>query len=332
MKRAVGSLVALASLATACAPDVDDASRRLEVTSEASVLPSIAPTSFRDAIVSVASSTPYRADGLLYRASAGIPADVQPPQVRGSITITNESDRERVLPLKGCSVLLRAYRSPRRAGAPAFFDAQRPGWECPEPAAQITLAPGASQELTGAVDVYRILDDVNPEGRYYFTVLLRRGDHTLELPADAVELGYGLGGVRHRADARLADDGRMLDVEVTVVNAGNRPAHVEYGACAVRLRVYPTADHAGEPVWDSSRRPSPDPRTGERLACPTHSAAMSLAPGDTLQPREFSESIPVASILGDSLGGGRYFFAASIRLNHHFLKDVRAGEGDLKVQ
>ena len=327
-------LVVLASLAAtaACAGDAGDASGRLEATSDASVLPSIGPSSFRDAIVSAASSGPYRADGLLYHASARIPSDVQPPQVRASITITNESDREILLPLKGCSVLLRAYGSPRRAGAPAFFDAQRPGWECSEQGETIPLAPGASRELTTSVDVFRILDDVNPEGRYYFTVLLRRGDHTLELPADDAELGYGLGGVRHRADARLADEGRMLDVDVVVLNGGDRPAHVDYGACAVRLRVYRTAHRTGEPAWDSSRRPSPDPRTGERIECPAHSAATSLAPGDTLQPREFSESIPVAAILGDSLGDGRYFFAASIRLNHHFLADVSAGEGELRAQ
>jgi hypothetical protein len=326
----IGVLAVLA-MTVACAGDAGDASGKLEVTSQASVLPSIGPSTFRDAIVSAPSPGPYRADGLLYRAASSLPTDVQPPQVRASVTITNESDRENVLRLKGCSLLLRAYRSPKRAGTPAFFEAERPGWECTEQGKEVALAPGASRELTTEVDAYRILDDSNPEGRYYFTVLLRREDHALELPAGDAQLGYGLGALRHRAETRLADEGRMLDVEVIVRNAGGQPVHVEYGACAIRLRVYRAPDRAGEPVWDSFRRPNPDPRTGEVRACPTHSAAQSLAPGDSLVPSEFSESIPVAAILGDSLADGDYYFAASIKMNHHFLEDVNAGKAELKA-
>ena len=121
----------------------------------------------------------------------------------------------------------------------------------------------------------------------------------------------------------------MLDVEVAVVNGGGKPVHVEYGTCALRLRAFRTADVSGEPVWDSSRRPNPDPRTGERTLCPPHSAATTLAPGDSLAPREFTASFPVAAILGDSLDGGRYHLAASVKLNHHQLADVRAGEREL---
>jgi hypothetical protein len=320
------------SVTLACAPEGGGTTNRLESTSEASVLPSVGASSFRDAIVSAAASGRYRADGLRYGASARMTKDFQPPQVLAAVTVTNESAQPRTLRVKGCTVLLRAYRSAERAGTPAFFEAASPGWECAQKGEDVALGPGASRTLDTSVDVYRILDDVNPEGRYYFTVLLRRGDHALELPAGDAELSYGLGSLHHRAEARLADDGRMIDVEVVVVNDGRRPVHVEYGACAVRLRVYRTADRSGDPVWDSSRRPNPDPRTGERTACPLHSAATTLAPGDSLAPREFTVSLPVAAILGDSLAGGKYHLAASVRINHHHLGDASAGERELRAQ
>lgn len=322
-------LLAAALVTLACAPDGGSSNTRLESTSEASVLPSVGASSFRDAIVSAGTRGPYRAEGLGYRASARMIADVQPPRLRASVTVTNESAEPQTLRLKGCTVLLRAYRTGERSGTPAFFEAANPGWECAEPGETVELGADESHTLETSVDVYQVLDDVNPEGHYYFTVLLRRDDHALELPAGDAELSYGVGTLGLRAETRLADDGRMLDVEVAAVNDGRQPVHVEYGACALRLRVFRTADLSGEPAWDSSRRPNPDPRTGERTVCPPHSAATTLAPGDSLAPREFAASFPVAAILGDSLKGGRYYLGASVKLNHHQLGDARAGEREL---
>jgi hypothetical protein len=321
--------LAIVLMTLGCTPDGERSAARLESTSEASVLPSVGASSFHDAIVSAATRGSYHADGLGYRASARMIDDVQPPQLRAAVTITNDSKEPQTLRVKGCTVLLRAYRSAERAGTPAFFEAANSGWECAQEGAAIALAPGASRTLETSVDVYRVLDDVNPEGPYYFTVLLRRDDHALELPAGEAELSYGLESLRLRAETRLADDGRMLDVEVAAVNDGRRPVHVEYGACALRLRAFRTADRSGEPAWDSSRRPNPDPRTGERALCPPHSAALTLAPGDSLAPKEFAASFPVAAILGDSLEGGRYYLSASVRINHHQLADASAGEREL---
>ena len=318
-----------ALVVVACSTD-GDRSDRLEATSRASIVPSVPPSHFTDAVMRVPNDDVYRADGMSYQAGSVVPDDVEPPQVQATVTLTNESGESRQLPVKGCTVLLRAYKSSARSGAPAFFEAGAPGWQCAQDPTAIDLGPGASKKVSTAVDVYEILDDSNPEGHYYFSVLFRRRDHSLELPAGDAQLTYGLGALRYRGDVRLVDDGRMLDVEVVAANIGRRPVHVEYGACAMRLRVYRSPSRSGEPVWDSGRRPNPDPRTGVTIACPLYSVATTLAPGDSLTPREFAESIPVSTVLGDSLPSGRYYFSASVRINHHFARDVNAGEAELR--
>jgi hypothetical protein len=325
----VGALAALALVA--CGGD-QDGNGRLEATSRASILPSVPPSNFTDAVMRVPNGGDYRADGIRYRARSVVPQDLEPPQVSATVRLTNESAESRHLPIKGCTVLLRVYKTAARNGTPAFFEAGQPGWQCAQASTEIYLAPGESRDLSTAVDVYQILDDANPEGHYYFSAIVRRQDHSLELPAGDAQLSYGLGALRYRGDTRLVDGGRMLDVEVVAVNRGKRPTHVEYGACAVRLRVYRSKSRTEAPVWDSSERPNPDPRTGVETACPLYSAATTLAPGDSLTPREFAESIPVDAILGDSLPPGRYYFSASARINHHFARDVGAGEADLHVR
>lgn len=94
---------------------------------------------------------------------------------------------------------------------------------------------------------------------------------------------------------------------------------IEYGACSVGIRVFPTVDRT-EPVWDSDHQ-SP-------FVCPAVLILGRLEPG---KPHAFVFSAAVAEVLGDSLPPGRYYFSATVGTNLGSY-DVRdAGELELAV-
>ncbi len=126
------------------------------------------------------------------------------------------------------------------------------------------------------------------------------------------------------------DTTSVLRTNVTVVNRGESPVSLEYGACAVRVLAYRTAASDAVPVWDSDQRRSWS--YGQPIICLTYAVATTLTPGASLSPGEFAFAVPLMDVLGDSLPDGHYYFRASVGfVNREPITQIPAGDADLAL-
>jgi hypothetical protein len=152
-------------------------------------------------------------------------------------------------------------------------------------------------------------------------MLFRLADETLEIPAGEVAVPHPSEGLALRVSTALV--GTELRATGAVTNTTTRPIHIEFGACALVLRAYRHAGRADRPVWDSRRRA---PWAGSYgYGCPAYLATRTLAPGQTIRPDEFVGRFPLIEILGDSLSDRRYYFSASLHINHVHTPEFPAG-------
>jgi hypothetical protein len=275
------------------------------------------------------------AAGLVFRAEARLateeaispqPGNTRLPEVvRTVLTVTNPSDRPVETGIRGCTLLLRVYRADDQARGPVW-DAGR-GGQCTQDPMRLSLGPGESRTFEDRTDVWRILGESLPPGRYAFAALFRLADETLEIPAGELELSNRLEGFAYRASTRLV--GTRLHATASITNTTSRPIYLEYGDCALSVRAYRTADRSGEPAWRSEFR-APWAGYGG-YDCLAYLATATVAPGATFQPREFQLAVPVIEILGDSLPDGRYYFSASLRLNFARTAEFPAGSANLSL-
>ena len=118
-----------------------------------------------------------------------------------------------------------------------------------------------------------------------------------------------------------------LVTAVEVRNIAARPLRLEWGACAVRLRLF-KPDSSAEAIYDSSLRPEP---SGSPRVCFAYLVKRTMAPGETIAPREFTWEYPLRCILGDSLARGTYHgvltveFSGSSPVFRHIDLEVEAG-------
>jgi hypothetical protein len=282
----------------------------------------------------------YRAAGLVFRAEARLttekavasqPANTRLPQVvRTVLTVTNPSDRRVEMGIRGCTLLLRAYRAgagyPRSGSGGPVWDQARFG-QCMQAPMRLSLGPGESRTFDNHTDERWILGESLPPGRYVLAALFRLADETLEIPAGELDLSNGLEGFAYRASTRLV--GTTLHTTTSITNTTSRPVYLEYGDCALSVRAYRTPDRTGEPAWRSEFRASW--AGGSQYVCLSYGATATVAPGATFQPREFQLTVPLIEILGDSLPDGRYYFSASLRLNFARTPEFPAGGANLSL-
>jgi hypothetical protein len=283
----------------------------------------------------------FAAAGLVFRAESQLvpasehrplPPNTRMPQaVRTVLTVSNPSGERVEMGVRDCTMTLRAYRPSGRRGAPVW-DAVR-GRQCIEAPTRFVLGPGESRTFVARTGVWRILGDSVPPGRYAFAAVFRLADQTLEIPAGEVVLPDRLAGLRFRTEIRLV--GTELHAASSVTNTTSRAIYLEYGACALSLHAYRSAARSGAPVWRSDRR-APWERLGPRerrggYGCPAYLRARALAPGATLERREFQLRVPLIEILGDSLLDGRYYFSAIVRLNDGHTPEIPSGSATLAL-
>jgi hypothetical protein len=159
------------------------------------------------------------------------------------------------------------------------------------------------------------------------TVLVRPEEKTDGIPAGALDTTSGLGDLTYVAKVDIVDS--MIRASVSIANRSRAPISVDYGACALSLRAYRNPWRTGAPAWRSELRAPWNGFGG--YACPGYRARRTLAPGETFSPREFQFSGPLIELLGDSLPDGRYWFAATLRLNRRNVPEFPAGSADLAM-
>ncbi len=102
---------------------------------------------------------------------------------------------------------------------------------------------------------------------------------------------------------------RYLNTSVVVRNPTAKPFAVDYGACAVNVRLFKNADRTGNPVWRSEDRRAPgSPYT---YGCITPLYVSTVPPGDSLV---FPMNVPMYEVIGDSLPAGHYYVSAELGL------------------
>jgi hypothetical protein len=272
----------------------------------------------------------YAAAGLIFRAESRIvaqrelrrgeaPTTRMPQRVTVVLAVSNPSSQRIETPIRGCTTLLRAYRANGRPDPPVLDPIR--GIRCEQDPMVLALGPGESRTFEEGADVSDILRDSLPQGRYALAMLFRLADETLEIPAGEVAIPHPSDGLAFHASTALAGSG--LSATGAVTNTTTRPILIEFGACALVLRAYRRADRVGRPVWDSRYRA---PWAGSYgYGCPAYLATRTLTPGQTIRPGEFTGRFPLIEILADSLPDGRYYFSASLRINHVHTPEFPAG-------
>jgi hypothetical protein len=130
---------------------------------------------------------------------------------------------------------------------------------------------------------------------------------------------------------------RYLNTSVVVRNPTAKPFAVDYGACAVNVRLFKNADRTGNPVWRSELRRYPGSPSTYGCILPLYIST--LPPGDSLV---FPMNVPMYEVIGDSLPAGHYFVSAEITLIGQrksdgssapdLLKSVAAGDIDIAME
>jgi hypothetical protein len=132
--------------------------------------------------------------------------------------------------------------------------------------------------------------------------------------------------------ARSLTRGDSLVTAVEVRNAIGRPLRLEWGACAVRLRLF-HADRGAHAVYDFFLQPEPP---GTERVCFAYLTKKTIAPGEMIAAREFTWDYPLQCILGDSLAPGVYHSVLTVTFSRPggmFGKvDVEAEAGHLELR
>lgn len=218
------------------------------------------------------------------------------------------------LPLAACPVVLELSRAD--GGAPVWRSSAAPGATACPPVQRYTF--GDAGEANVAWPAPALLGDSLPAGRYALRATVRLADgRALDYPAvgayltaDPTPPVRDFGALRLTAESRVEGGGpRVLRTAAWVRNPTTRSLRFEYGACALRQRLYRSAARTGTAAWRSElRRPAGSPGG---YACPAVLLGSTLPPGDSLR---FGLAVPLAEVLGDSLPAGRYFVAAELEL------------------
>jgi hypothetical protein len=127
-------------------------------------------------------------------------------------------------------------------------------------------------------------------------------------------------GLTYSAGSATSSD--SLTTTVTIRNGGSHTAGLTLGgSCPVTIMVYAGAAGGTQTaVWDQGAW-----RAQTGVSCSSTPQLVSISRGES---REYSTSVAVTDVLGDSLAAGSYSFVARIAFQLGGL-DVPAGEGEL---
>ncbi len=282
------------------------------------------------------------AGGLRYTADVKL-VDQAPTRLQATITMTNVTDETIHAEYGACPRLL-AFDSAARSGAPAWDSADRRDpvtgaqYACPDILYQREVLPGETispNELLVLIPSYEIVGHALlgrslPDGLYYWLAQMEVNKETIDVPAGQATLTMNepplpservAGGPNYRMGAPTTTTKAGIEATLTVTNNGDEDVDIFIARdCPVNIHLYhdkarrDAAYVAGEPDW----RP--------KGICVLEMDAMRFSPGESQQ---FTVTVPVAEILGDSLDDGRYYVAALVWLRDQSLM-LSAGEVELR--
>ena len=279
-------------------------------------------TAVRDTAPPVADLTLLR-----YRASTEVSGST-PPTLRTTVHLSVAGARNVKAEQGGCAVSLRAYRTPRRTGAPVW-DSRRRDHVCGLTLIEYVIGRGMPRDrLLYEVPVPEMMGDSLPDGRYYFTARVRwpaapplegqpaTRESAVDIPAGDAELtsripplpaegAAGSFAIRARTRPVAGRPGMFL----TTVTVTNRTAGAAYLGTELRSICAPfVAYRSRRDRDDVSGYPSLR-ATWEPRACVIPIPDQWLAPR---QSRTFGGRFTARAILGDTLPPGRYFFKTGL--------------------
>jgi hypothetical protein len=232
----------------------------------------------------------------------------------------------RTLPIAyaACPFVLRLHRGHGRAGMPA--------WRSDAAGVRELACPPASHYSRGEVtvewEVPAVLGDSLPAGHYAFSYSVRLADGRVfefeedeaYLTSDARPPTRDRSEIRMRARSEVVGQApRMLRTTVAVVNTGRRTVQLDHGDCTPVVRIYRTAERAGQPIWRSERRTHPGDTIG--YACIQILRMTVIAPNDSAL---LGLTVPLYEVLADSLPAGRYYVGAELELLNSELPSDRS--------
>ena len=136
-------------------------------------------------------------------------------------------------------------------------------------------------------------------------------------------------GLSYRVRHQLRPD--TLTSTIALTNPGPVPVHLEFGACSLELFLHEAGDSLGrrEPLFRSDRQRLESLPPGTMVGCPAYLAVHDVAPGATLEAREFiTWSLP-GKVPLTTLAPGPY--AAVLRLAVLEAREGRAMQDTLVI-
>ena len=246
-------------------------------------------------------------------------------------TLRNAGSATRVADLRACPMWLSVHESGGwygQEGRPLSWDQLQSGQPCPVQPTTVTLASGQTIRMSTSVFAHDLLAaNVRPNYRSYFHAHVRIDTATVVVQADSAFLTYPSADLVPSATSILTtrDTSHLLRTQISLVNRGDLPAYLEYGACATRVLAYRTTAPNAVPVWDSNKR-----RLwtwGQGVICLAYLATTTLPPGATFAPSELTLDVPLMDVFGDSLPDGHYYFRASVGFSNRApITDIPAGD------
>jgi hypothetical protein len=251
-------------------------------------------------------------------------------------TIRNTASSPRMLRLGGCAVWVTLHGGGLYYGQEArvvLSDELTREPVCPAVVPTFTLAGNESKTVTTSVFAHDLLNrGAASNSRQFFHAHLSVNETKVVVQADSATISGPSSDLASRATTSLVrtDTTQSLKTVVTLTNTGQLPAHLEYGACAVRVLAYRTADRSGPPVWDSEKRRTWQGSFG--YVCLMYLVASKIPVGADFSPREFTLQVPLMEMLADSLPDGVYYFSATLGFSNRApIGGIPAGALDLSL-
>lgn len=285
--------------------------------------------------------------GLRYAAEAKL-VDVAPTRLQAVVTLTNVTDKTIHVESGGCAFArLLAFDNPARSGAPKWDSVDRHDpvtgtrYACPHILYQWEVVPGESlspKELQLLIPSYEIVGHPLvgrslPDGPYYWLAQVQINNETIDVPAGQATLTMNepplpreriAAGLVYQVSARTTTPPLGIEATLTVTNNNDERVGILIARdCPFSIFVYreearrDAAYVAGEPDWASSE------------GCVLEMTAVRFAPGES---RQFTVTLPVSEVLGDSLADGRYYLTASVHLRDESYQSLLLAAGDVELR